>query len=837
MLYAAVRLLDLPEAADREYSYAVPPQYEAGVRPGRFVSVPFGRSNRRNVALVMSCTETRPADCVNLKSVNALCLDAISFTPEQMAVLQYLKMLTLCPSGDAVHAMIPSAALSKLSEFYTATDREFRGRAGSLENDVFVAICSQGTASWDYLYRRFGREAEEAVKKLQKSGYISCELRLSDYTRKTLSYYSLKSEGFPDRQTLSDLCDGIDAKDEKGHKIRALPDGQKSVLRQLLASQGSVGRGILLADGTAGAADLAALIKKEYITETKSETDRDTANLPPKIGERTGDIVLNREQQTAYDRLSSMLDDKQPHAALLEGVTGSGKTCVMLRIIDKALDDGKGVIMLIPEIALTPQTLSIFCSRYGERVAVMHSGLSVGERADAYMRIREGRADLVIGTRSAVFAPVKNPGLIIIDEEQEHTYKSDTSPRYHARDIARFRCAKSNGLLLLASATPSLESRQKAEDGKYTLITMKNRYGNSVLPKVTVADMRREPSQGNLTPIGSLLASKLRETYERGEQSVLFLNRRGYNNYLSCASCGEALACPNCSVSLTYHVTKRDFSKGEMRCHWCGYRARVPQTCPTCGSTHLIHMGFGTQRVEEELGKTVPGARILRMDTDSVQGKFSYGDMLGKFRRHEADILIGTQMVTKGHDFPDVTLVGVLLADASLYYDDFRAAERTFALLTQVIGRAGRRSRPGEAVIQTNNPDHEIISLAGDQDYEGMYKREIRLRKSLKFPPFCDIALLTFSSEDEKRVCAAAAAMSEAVKTASSAEKYAGLPLIMFGPFEAPVYRVGNRFRMRLVIKCGLNQKTRELFSELANGHLSRFPDVNLAADFNPTNL
>lgn len=836
-LYAGVRLIDLPVAADREYDYSVPEQYEGGVYPGRFVSVPFGKGNRRFVALVTRVSESPASEGITVKPIYALCSDGISFSDEQLKLLDYIRSITLCPTGDAIHAMIPSAALSKLDEFLAPTEKPYSGRIGCRENEVYTAISAAGSMSAENLHRRFGRDGDEAVKRLLRQGYLARELTLSEHSRKTVSYYALKSEGFPSRETLESLVAGNETRDGKGHKIRALPEGQKAVLSKLLAASTPQGREMLTSDGCASADDIRALVKKDYVLEIKNETDRDTDALLPQIPERTGDIVLNREQQTAYDALCEMLEENEPHAALLEGVTGSGKTCVMLRLIDRALELGKGVILLIPEISLTPQTLSVFCSRYGERVAVMHSGLSAGERGDAYLRVREGRADLVIGTRSAIFAPVRNPGLIIIDEEQEHTYKSDTSPRYHARDIARFRCAAEKGLLLLASATPSLESRQKAEDKKYTLIRMNRRYGNSVLPKVTVADMRHEPAAGNLTPIGSVLAEKLKQTYEKGEQSVLFLNRRGYNNYLSCTSCGKAVTCPNCSVSLTYHVTKKDFSQGELRCHWCGLKMPVPKECPECGEGKLIRMGFGTQKVEEELGKILPGARILRMDTDSTQGRYSYGEMLGKFRRHEADVLLGTQMVTKGHDFPDVTLVGVLLADASLYYDDYRAAERTFALLTQVIGRAGRRERPGEAVIQTNNPDHEIIALAGAQDYEKMFAREIKLRRSLKFPPFCDIALITVSSEDERRVVSGCAALADRIRELSKSEKYRKLPLIMYGPFEAPVYKVGNRFRMRLVIKCALNRDTKQLFAELLQEYYPRFPDVPVAVDFNPTNL
>ena len=509
----------------------------------------------------------------------------------------------------------------------------------------------------------------------------------------------------------------------------------------------------------------------------------------------------------------------------------------MLRILDHVLAAGRGAIILLPEIALTPQSLAIFCGRYGDRVAVIHSGLSAGERFDAYTRIREGRADVVVGTRSAVFSPVRNLGLIVIDEEQEHTYKSDMDPKYHARDIARWRCAHGNSLLLLASATPSLESYHKTKAGKYTLLTLRHRYGEAELPTVTIADMRPEMMSGNLSPLGQVLTEKLKQTLERKEQSILFLNRRGYNAFVSCRSCGEAIKCPHCSVSLTYHTARDSYERGHLVCHFCGYRTELPQTCPSCESPHLARMGYGTQRVEQELGLLFPDAATLRMDTDTTSSKFSYDKLLGAFRRHEADVLLGTQMVTKGHDFPTVTLVGVLLADASLYLDDYRASEKTFAMLTQVIGRAGRAGRGGQAVIQTNNPDHDVIRLACEQDYDTFYEREIRLRKLLVFPPFCDIVLMTLTCSDEQMLLESATELRQTFDK-KAAEEFPGVKHLVFGPFEAPVYRVENKYRMRMIVKCVLNRESRALFSALLSAYNSNSPvKPTLSIDFNPSSL
>ncbi len=549
------------------------------------------------------------------------------------------------------------------------------------------------------------------------------------------------------------------------------------------------------------------------------------------------DFALNDEQAGVFERIKALTDDGEAHAVLLHGVTGSGKTPMMLKTIDRVLEKGRGVIVLLPEIALTPQTLSLFCARYGARVAVMHSALTAGERLDTYYRILAGEADVVVGTRSAVFAPVKNPGLIVMDEEHEHTYKSDMNPKYHARDVARWRCAYHKAMLLLCSATPSLESYKRAKEGRYTLLQLKTRHAGATLPTVQIADMRGEAGEGNLSPIGRELRERLTANAAAGNQSILFLNRRGYNHVVTCRSCGEALTCPSCSVTLTYHTKDKHFDEGYLLCHFCGRRKPLPKNCPSCNSPHLFRLGYGTQRVEEELSALLPDKRVLRMDTDTTGTRTSYEELLGAFRRREAEVLLGTQMVTKGHDFPDVTLVGVLMADASLYLDDYRAAERTFSMLTQVIGRAGRAGKAGTALIQTNNPDHEVIRLAAAQDYESFYEREIALRRALVFPPFCDIALLTLSHTDERKLLPAAKALSDELMKLLASD-FADVKIIAFGPFEAPIYRADGKYRMRMVLKCALNRRTRAMLGTLLDIFGKQKPETPLlTVDLNPSNL
>ena len=557
-------------------------------------------------------------------------------------------------------------------------------------------------------------------------------------------------------------------------------------------------------------------------------------------------VILSQEQKNAYDTLCELYHASEARAALLYGVTGSGKTSVIKKMIDEAIDSQRGVIVLVPEISLTPQTVETFCGYYGSRVAVVHSNLSSGERFDTYKRIFDGEADIVIGTRSAIFAPVKNLGMIVIDEEQEHTYKSDTNPKYLAHDIARFRCARAGALMLLASATPSLNSYYKAMSGVYTLVKLTKRYGDAVLPDVIITDMRNERVRGNMGAFGTKLTEYMGRTLEDKRQSILFLNRRGYHSSVSCQSCGTVLECPNCSVALTYHSYRkieeeldRDNTQGIMeksgvlKCHYCGYRTRLPSQC-SCGENHFNYVGFGTQKTEQDIEMLFPGTRVLRLDADTTTSKTSYEEILGSFRNKEAEILIGTQMVTKGHNFPLVTLVGVVMADTMLYTSDYRAAERTFSMLTQVIGRAGRAKDHGVAIIQTNSPNDQTILLSAKQDYDAFYQNEIQVRRAYEFPPFCDIAVLTISSVNELMLSKSA---DNIIKKLEEEIRKIEAPAKAYGPFEAPIYKSNGRYRKRIIIKCKLNNKLREVFSKIYIDFTKSSDKNHLSIDFNPSNI
>ena len=607
-------------------------------------------------------------------------------------------------------------------------------------------------------------------------------------------------------------------------------EGQRAVINYL-SDIGSADYELVRELPGVSAANISVLRDKGIIRIDESENIRNPYAEYAKERD-TSPIILSEAQSRAYAMIEALYVENAPKCALLHGVTGSGKTKLILKAIDKCLEDEKSVIMLVPEIALTPQTVGIFCKRYGERVAVIHSSLSQGERMDAYRRIKRGEVDLVIGTRSAIFAPLENIGLIVIDEEHEHTYKSESDPKYHARDVASYLCGKNNALLLLASATPSVESYYKAKSGIYTLVPLKERYGGLKLPDAIIVDMREELRLGNTSPISQRLQRELASVYDKEEQAILFLNRRGYNSQVSCKSCGDVITCPRCSVSLTYH---NSVEGGKMLCHLCGYSSGVYRICPSCESDKLSFLGYGTQKVEAELSGTLPDMKLMRMDADTTSGKLAYDRMLEDFRRGNADMLLGTQMVAKGHDFPKVTLVGVVLADTSLFVSDFRASERTFSLLTQVIGRAGR-SKKGVAVIQTYAPKNEIIRLACLQDYEKFYDGEIDIRRELLYPPFCDIATVTVTGENEREVMVEAKRLSDSLIERLKADGGKN-PFIVFGPFEASVYKVNEKYRMRTVLKCRLNRETRAMMSSLLSDFTKNARDIAVSVDLNPLSI
>ena len=544
------------------------------------------------------------------------------------------------------------------------------------------------------------------------------------------------------------------------------------------------------------------------------------------------EIELSAQQDAAYKKLKGITENGGG-TALLFGVTGSGKTQVYLKLIDDALEKDKDVIVMVPEISLTPQALSIFHKRYGNKVAVFHSGLSLGERNDEYKRADRGEAKIVIGTRSAVFAPLHNLGLIVMDEEQEHTYKSERTPRYNAKDVSRFRTKYNNALFLMGSATPSVETYSSALSGKITLCELTERYGDAVLPEVITVDMKNEMKNGNKTPISSVLNQLITENLEKHKQTILLINRRGYNTFIACNECGHIITCTNCSISLTYHSYSN-----RLQCHYCGYSRKLDNKCPECGSDAVRYSGYGTQRIEEELKRLYPNARILRMDADTTTGKFSHHKLLDSFAAGEYDILVGTQMVAKGLDFDNVTLVGVVNADNSLYNESYSANENSFDLITQVVGRAGRRDERGKAVIQTINPFNETVEFASQQDYKAFYDNEIQMRKLMTYPPYCDLYSITFTGENEHD-CAMCAWKFLETMAALNKSDYPKVKIIALGPTQAKIAKINNNYRYRIIVKTRNNKDTRGLISEvlLSISKLKEYKKVSLSVDINPDDI
>ena len=580
----------------------------------------------------------------------------------------------------------------------------------------------------------------------------------------------------------------------------------------------------LLLHGNASRASLKSLCDKELVSLYQREVFR-RAEIPSE--ERVPLPVLNEEQQAVFEKLSALSSSGKAGCALLQGVTGSGKTSVYIHLIQQQLSRGKSSILLVPEIALTPQMLRTFSNHFGDEVAVLHSSLSLGERYDEWKRIRSGRAHLVIGTRSAVFAPVQDLGILIIDEEQEETYRSENAPRYHARDVAKYICSKAGCTLLLGSATPELVSRYQAQIGRYAYFRLDKRYNAQKLPSVRIVDMKRELREGNGGCISSVLAQELQKNLDAGEQSILFLNRRGTNKLISCGDCGFTYKCPRCSVSLTYHSLNR-----RLLCHYCGYSRRVDDACPECGG-RLKYVGAGTQLVVEELQTLFPGREILRMDTDSLAPVGSHEELFDRFRKENTPFLVGTQMVTKGLNFENVTLVGVLSADQSLYAGDYRAGERTFSLITQVVGRSGRGTKPGRAIIQTYTPENETIRLAAEQDYEAFYASEIEVRKLQNAPPFTDHLSVTISGMTESLVVEAGRFVRDRLEALIGRQKADFL-----GPTPLNVVKVNNRFRYRVHINCIAGASIRGFIAQavIECNTDKRFRGVSVFAENDPLN-
>lgn len=800
---------------DKLYTYAVPAELADRVRRGVRVQVPFGAGNTRRVGIVMSVQRAEAGG--RLKYVAGV-LDATPLLSEEMCSLaEYLKSHTFCTIYDAVKCMVPFGINLKIVAQYAAGERAGEDLDDALDETekqiVSFVVSKKKFVSRDRILKSLDLPPDtKALEKLWRAGYLV----RNDEAVRNVGDLSVKMIRLAPR-------------DEDSPSVK-LSKKQQSVVTLLQDAGCAAVREVCYFTGVTPAVP-DALVKKgvcEYIELPSLRTPRyDT------VVTGRSEIRLSEQQQQVYDGLQSRLDAREAHTALLYGVTGSGKTQVYMKLIDRTIDSGRTAIVLVPEISLTPQTLERFRQRYGSDVAVLHSALSIGERADEYKRIRSGKVKIVVGTRSAVFAPLENLGIIILDEEQEAAYKSESAPRYHARDVARYRCAYHRALLVLASATPSVESFASTQTGRYGLYRLTQRYGSAQLPRVVTVDMLEQINGGCTGSISGPLLEGLRENLDAGRQSILLINRRGYHTFVSCPSCKEILTCPHCSISMTYHA-----ANNRLMCHYCGYSQPFHDDCPHCGHHGLKRTGFGTQRVEEELRELLPSARILRMDADTTAARFAHERKLAAFSSGEYDIMLGTQMVAKGLDFENVTLVGVVSADGQLYSDDYRSLERTFSLLTQVVGRAGRGKYPGSAIIQTMTPENPVIRFAATQDYDSFFETEMQIRKLMTYPPYCDLCTFTFSGTSQGETEIAAHAFLEQLKALASSE-YSAEKMIVLGPAQPRAAKIGGKFRYRIIVKCRMRAGTREMIARLLGdfGLNPRFRNIALFPDVNPESI
>jgi len=818
---AKIALTAAAYVMDKPYDYLVP-QELADLAPGTRVLAPFGAGNRRSQGLVLAVEERESEPERKLKYILAKLDEEPVLDAEGLRLALWVRERWFCTVGEAVRAMLPAGLIYSLRDCYRlapgvdlAQALSAAGRSAR-ERQIVELAAGRGGVEAGAIREAFGtKDPGSALRALLGKGILTLE---------------------------TSAARGVGDKREKLVRLAVTPEEAlaqvaprrrtgplRYAVVELLAGAGEAGaREVCYFTGATGAT-LRSLEKSGLITVTEREVFRRPE--PDRLPEPSP-IVLNEEQERAFQGLDALARKGEGAVALLYGVTGSGKTQIYLRLIQKALERGRAALMLVPEIALTPQVTALFTAYFGQKVAVLHSALSAGERYDEWKRARRGEARVVVGTRSAVFAPLENLGLIILDEEQEGSYKSENVPRYHARDVAKYRARRSGAVLVLGSATPSVETMYQAQQGEYHLFTLSRRYNTRSLPSVYIADMREELRKGETSPLSAPLRRALEENLNRGEQSILFLNRRGASRMALCAACGQAPMCPRCSAYLTYHADNH-----RLMCHYCGYSRPVPRRCPVCGGP-LEFVGAGTQMVEQALRELFPGQEVLRMDADTTGAAHSHEKLLSRFRDERVPILVGTQMVAKGLDFENVTLVGVICADQGLYIDDYRAGERTFSLVTQVVGRAGRGSKTGRAVIQTFTPDNDVITAAARQDYKGFYDQELELRRVRRCPPFASVFRLTVSGREERQVLRVCHLLRESLLGWLRLSAYAALRCQVLGPAPAAVTKVNNRYRYHLSLTARNTRTMRELTAHLVRCAQADRTNrgVSVTADVDPMN-
>ncbi len=810
----SVVLSNTTRAFDKKYTYSVPETLSHQVFQGCRVLVPFGNGELVREGFVM---ETNPLVIedknILYKEIKEILEPYPLLTRDSIQLLEWMKRRYICTYSDIIKCMLPPGiSIKTVKNIKINPENHNKFKKAGLNKVLSILSDCGGECEYEELRGLCTIKGfKSAIEELCQSGAVLMEESYEQKVNaKTVKAVSLAR---PATEIIDELENNQIKRIQHVRVLEILLDNE-------IVSVSDMQR---FAGVTASVLD--TLSKHGYISYKSLEIKRNP--LKGKHYEKTEPFLPTEEQAHALGFLKNQLDCKDFQETLLHGITGSGKTEVYLQLISHCFDLGKKAILLVPEISLTPQMVERFVSRFGNRVAVIHSKLSLGERFDQWKLIREGKVDVVVGARSAVFAPMENLGLIVIDEEHEGSYKSESMPRYNAKDVARKRCEINNSLLVYGSATPSVETYYSAETGKICLVEMQKRPKTAVLPKVELVDMRMELENGNKTPFSSRLVEEIQKNKENNQQSILFLNRRGFSTFVICRDCGYTMKCPDCSIALTYHSkTKR------LICHYCGFTVQNPSICPSCKSENIRYFGIGTQKIEEEVIKRIPDASVIRMDMDTIGYKNAHEEILNRFKNENINVMVGTQMIAKGHDFPNVTLVGVLAADGMLNTGDYRASERTFQLLTQVSGRAGRGNLEGRVIIQTYNTDEYSIVAACNHDFSAFYKQEITIRKRLDYPPFTNIAVVTCAGRRDRAVF-------EAVKGIKALLLEATEDFMVLGPSRCPIPKIANKYRWRLVIK----EQDVELLIDRLTGMSNKFwrnnkdKDVTMSIDINPYNM
>ncbi|MDU5704453.1 MAG: primosomal protein N' [Enterococcus faecalis] len=802
-------IVDVPTMqTDQPFTYLVPENLNEQLAVGMRVEVPFGNGNRHVQGFVLAI---EPVAATVLDETNVQLKELVAvldlkpvLNTEMLALADYMKEKTFAFKITCLQTMLPSVMRADYQKYIYLTDE----LSEELQDQLFYGL---EEISWDQAQERGLLPQLMALRKQQK-----VDIRYEVTTRnkvKMVRFIQAAKEFEQLEEIRLGLRKGAKKKEQLLYYLQRLGTEKITAVKEMK----ELGFSTALLNEAA---------KNGWLTFIEKEAYRDP--FANQTFEKTTALSLNAEQQVAVETILQSVQEQQSQTYLLEGITGSGKTEVYLQVIAEVLNQSKTAIMLVPEISLTPQMVQRFKSRFGEHVAVMHSGLSQGEKYDEWRKIERGEAEVVVGARSAIFAPIENIGVIIIDEEHEASYKQEETPRYHARDLAIWRSEYHHCPVVLGSATPSLESRARAQKNVYQRLRLTQRANQAAtLPTIDVVDMRQEVENGNVSSFSMSLQEKLQERLEKNEQSVLLLNRRGYSSFVMCRDCGYVLPCPNCDISLTLHMDSKT-----MKCHYCGHEERIPYRCPNCGQDKIRYYGTGTQKVEEELQTLLPDSRILRMDVDTTRRKGAHEKILRTFGEGQADILLGTQMIAKGLDFPNVTLVGVLNADTALNLPDFRSSERTFQLLTQVSGRAGRAEKPGEVIIQSFNPEHYAIQLAKAQDYEDFYTKEMYIRHRGDYPPYYFTVQITASHPEENE------AAKQMFQIATKLKQGLSPQAILLGPTPNAIMRVNNRYFYQVIIKYKQEPMLQPLLKEiLTDTQRATARGLKLSIDAEPMNF